>query len=658
MQIKRIVLYGKNGQRRDLELKTGAVNIITGKSGTGKSSLIAIVDYCLGGKCEIAEGPIRDHVMWYGLLLEFSTSQVFIARRDPGNGVEDGACFYQSGETVEIPEAIDEPNTTWNAIEDQLNGQLGIAPNLHTPPEGQTRTPVVGTIRHALTLCFQEQDEIATKRKLFHRQDEYFRFQHFKDTLPYFLGIVEDDAVQLEQQLRDERREYRARNRKLKDELDLRGSGISKAISLIAEAREVGLIPPEFKESLDNLDAAVAILRRTLEWTPTDISFEGQTNTASLRREYEELQYREETLRTEIETAEMDISFLGDYAETVTDHMSRLQTIGLYPTEYETDYCPVCNNSLQNPIAKAGQLRGAIQDLNDSLRNAQRDRPQLQNYISERRKQLETARKRMIEIREEYEGVFKAQQAAAQIRDENLQKSRMVGRLSLWLESADFTNDLNELEQDLKQRAGQIEVLETKLDSAAKQERLGALLGRISVQMTGWARDLKLEHADASSNIRLDLSKGTIVVDKGARSIELAQMGSGQNWLGYHLIVHLALHDYLAQAERPVPRFLFLDQPTQVYFPKDEEVRREIKETGRLEPLEDDDRDAVQRTFNFIFDEVERMNGKFQVIIADHANLKDDPRFQAAICEEWRGEDALIPKSWITDEIQSPESGV
>ena len=148
MQIKQIVLYGKNGQRRDLELKTGAVNIITGKSGTGKSSLIAIVDYCLGGKCDIAEGPIRDHVMWYGLLLEFPKSQVFIARRDPGNGAEDGACFYQTGETVEIPEVIDAPNTTWNAIEDQLNGQLGIAPNLHTPTEGQTLSSVVGTIRH------------------------------------------------------------------------------------------------------------------------------------------------------------------------------------------------------------------------------------------------------------------------------------------------------------------------------------------------------------------------------------------------------------------------------------------------------------------------------------------------------------------------------
>jgi Protein of unknown function (DUF3732) len=646
VQIKTIFLFGKNGFRRDLSLKTGSVNIITGKSGTGKSSLIDIVDYCLGGRCEIAEGPIRDHVAWYGLLLEFPGSQVFVARRDPGNGDEDGSCFYLEGQTLEIPETIDKPNSTWNALQNQLHGKLGIAPNLHTPPDGQTRSPVVGTIRHALTLCYQQQDEIATKRKLFHRQDEYMRFLHFKDTLPYFLGIVEDNNVQLEQQLRDERREYRAKHRKFKDEMDLRGQGITKALRLISEAREEGLIPPEFNESLDDLEAAVAVLRRTLEWKPSDLTFTSRNNAAKLRDEFGELKELEERTATEIETAEMDISFLGEYADTATDHMSRLQSIGLYPEDYETDRCPVCNGALEHQIPSAAQLRGALIGLNDSLRSAQRDRPQLQNYIIERRKALDATRKRITEIREEYEGILQSQRAASQLRDENLRKSRVVGRISLWVESIDFTSDLDALQLELKERYDRIQALEAKLDPDAKQERLGALLGRISVKMSNWARAMNLEHTEEGSNIRLDLSKGTIVVDKGSKSIELAQIGSGQNWLGYHLIVHLALHQHLVENNRPVPRFLFLDQPTQVYFPKEETTRQQIKETGALATLKDDDREAVRRIFAFIFDEVERMGGQFQVVISDHANLRDDPRFQDAIREEWREDDALIPQSW------------
>lgn len=70
MQIKAIVLYGKNGQKRILPFNTGEVNIITGKSKTGKSVIGDIIDYCFGGSsCNIAEGFVRECVEWYGLQL-------------------------------------------------------------------------------------------------------------------------------------------------------------------------------------------------------------------------------------------------------------------------------------------------------------------------------------------------------------------------------------------------------------------------------------------------------------------------------------------------------------------------------------------------------------------------------------------------------------
>ena len=45
MQILNIVLYSHDEQQRTLNLRPGGVNVITGASKTGKSSLIDIVDY-------------------------------------------------------------------------------------------------------------------------------------------------------------------------------------------------------------------------------------------------------------------------------------------------------------------------------------------------------------------------------------------------------------------------------------------------------------------------------------------------------------------------------------------------------------------------------------------------------------------------------------
>jgi hypothetical protein len=86
--------------------------------------------------------------------------------------------------------------------------------------------------------------------------------------------------------------------------------------------------------------------------------------------------------------------------------------------------------------------------------------------------------------------------------------------------------------------------------------------------MTEWARQLELEHSD--SPYRLDLNKLTVVADRPERPIPMERMGGGENWLGCHLIALLALHKHFIERNRPVPHFLILDQPTQVYFPTEE----------------------------------------------------------------------------------------
>ena len=94
------------------------------------------------------------------------------------------------------------------------------------------------------------------------------------------------------------------------------------------------------------------------------------------------------------------------------------------------------------------------------------------------------------------------------------------------------------------------------------EERKQSALSRIQEDMTKWAKALQLEHSD--NPYRLDLNKVTVVVDKPERPVPLKQLGSGSNWVGVHLIAYFALQRFFVNANRPVPRFLFLDQPSQV----------------------------------------------------------------------------------------------
>ena len=69
MQIDALVFYNSDGDVRQIRFRPGRLNIITGESGTGKSSIIGIIRYLLGGDSpHVPLGPIQNTVAWYGLL--------------------------------------------------------------------------------------------------------------------------------------------------------------------------------------------------------------------------------------------------------------------------------------------------------------------------------------------------------------------------------------------------------------------------------------------------------------------------------------------------------------------------------------------------------------------------------------------------------------
>lgn len=642
MQIRELVLYGYNGKVRHLPFALGQVNIITGRSKSGKSVVGDIIDYCLGGdSCNIADGVVRDNVAWYGLLLQFEHERVFVARKNPDKGQQTtGVCYIDIGEKIEVPDNCDfSSNTNVSGIEESLTRRIGISENLNTPPEGQSRLPLAANIRHALYYCFQGQDEIAAKNFLFHHQSDDFITQAIKDTIPYFLGAISEEALALENERSILKRKLTLEKRKLEENRYLMGGGSERAISLIGEARQAGLIDASTQIDYQNYREMYSVLQTAMNWSPSMIgSNSGMDRLTFLQSKLQEIRDEFDEIGISLDNARKFVGETAGYSGEAQHQKMRLESIGLFEQlNFNPGKCPLCSGTLEQPLPSVEMIKASIVNLDKSIANVTREQPKLRAFISDLEREREKKQEEIKALEAEIDGLYQQESERARLRDINARRGKVVGRISLWVESVENDTESEKQEQVVKRIEGRIKEIDDILDRDSVEERKQSALSRIQEDMTKWAKALQLEHSD--NPYRLDLNKVTVVVDKPERPVPLKQLGSGSNWVGVHLIAYFALQRFFVNANRPVPRFLFLDQPSQVYFPSELDEKQI-------------DWNEVNKMYQFIIDRTNELNGKLQVIVVDHADLKEDS-FRQFICENWWPIDKnLVPSDWYENTLQ------
>ena len=642
MQIRELVLYGYNGIVRHLPFALGQVNIITGRSKSGKSVVGDIIDYCLGGdSCNIADGVVRDNVAWYGLLLQFEHERVFVARKNPDKGQQTtGVCYIDIGEKIEVPDNCDfSSNTNVSGIEESLTRRIGISENLNTPPEGQSRLPLAANIRHALYYCFQGQDEIAAKNFLFHHQSDDFITQAIKDTIPYFLGAISEEALALENERSILKRKLTLEKRKLEENRYLMGGGSERAISLIGEARQAGLIDASTQIDYQNYREMYSVLQTAMNWSPSMIgSNSGMDRLTFLQSKLQEIRDEFDEIGISLDNARKFVGETAGYSGEAQHQKMRLESIGLFEQlNFNPGKCPLCSGTLEQPLPSVERIKASIVNLDKSIANVTREQPKLRAFISDLEREREKKQEEIKALEAEIDGLYQQESERARLRDINARRGKVVGRISLWVESVENDTESEKQEQVVKRIEGRIKEIDDILDRDSVEERKQSALSRIQEDMTKWAKALQLEHSD--NPYRLDLNKVTVVVDKPERPVPLKQLGSGSNWVGVHLIAYFALQRFFVNANRPVPRFLFLDQPSQVYFPSELDEKQI-------------DWNEVNKMYQFIIDRTNELNGKLQVIVVDHADLKEDS-FRQFICENWWPIDKnLVPIDWFENTSQ------
>jgi hypothetical protein len=259
----------------------------------------------------------------------------------------------------------------------------------------------------------------------------------------------------------------------------------------------------------------------------------------------------------------------------------------------------------------------------------------------QQKRRINETKQRLQENRAALEALRLVDDQLSQLRDSSTGQAYVLGRISLFLQALPQATGNSDLRAEIADLQLEIDQLESTLSDENTQERLESILSVISKNLTSWADRLEIEHS--GNPFRLDLRHLQIVADTNNGPRRMDRMGSGANWLGCHLIAHLALHTWFVQQSRPVPNFLFLDQPSQVYYPRDSDIGN-IESS--LSNIRDTDRAAVIRMFELMRDVVNELRPGFQIIITEHADIAED-WYEDAIVERWRDGNALIPVDWI-----------
>lgn len=492
-------------------------------------------------------------------------------------------------------------------------------------------------MRHALALCFQPQDEIIRRQQLFHGAADNFFAQALKDTLPYFLGAVDDEYVRKLEEFRRLREQLRACERQLTELNALRGDGISKATALLAQSRDAGLSTDVAKTWEETIAALRDVAGTPISSINVDLP-DGQEY-SRLTGERDRLREEQRQLRDEISAARAFERDEMGFSREAAEQRARLTSIGIFDGTDPGHVCPLCSQELHEVAAVPGvpQMKDVLTDVSSRLESVTRAAPQVEKAIAELDYRLQRIQLAMGKNRAEMEAVRKSGDILQQIQDDTSKRALILGRISLYLESIPELPDTKALEERAQRLREQCAALEEELSDEHVRERIESIISILGRRMTDWARDLELEHSKFP--LRLDIKKLTIVADTADGPLPMDRMGSGENWVGYHLIGHLALHGWFTERGRPVPRFLFLDQPSQVYFPPEKDV------DGSMDFVGENDRLAVSRMLRFVFDIVGKLSPGFQVVITEHADISED-WFQSAVIERWRKGLKLIPDDW------------
>lgn len=639
--LKYIGLIDKRQKLHFVEFNTG-VNVITGKSSTGKSAMIEIFDYCFGNSdYTVPEGVITDNADLYFIALSVR-DYFLVLGRTPKN--KKAFLKYESS----VPR-LDELNTDY--FDDQYflpmadfrvalgryfgididDTDLDLSDRNFRKNNAKAPRP---SVRNFTSYLLQHQNLIANKHSLFYRFDEKEKREQTIDQFKIFAGFVSQDYFIKKQQLNELNRELKVlENRKqaieeigkekeAKISEYLREYHILTGNKLVEENAESILSDPS--NMLDKIQAKKVIT----DYDSSELQIE--LDDIEKRQALKLAQKREK----EFKLREIDTNI--QYAERHKENISAVSTID--EAQIHISECPFCKQKNERLFDEANQLEEAINWLNNELTKTPL---LLDSFVIEKNKievEINYIDGDLRNITAELRKLRKSVEDLKQNRSIEEQAQKVKLRIENILEDklSDHENNYEHLIDEKRKKIDEIEAdIKENYNPEAK---LNAAEKYINKAMNEIGRNLDFEQSYRPINLKFSLSSFELWHQKDNNTkVYLRSMGSGANWLYCHISLFTAIHKYFCSIgeQSLIPPILFLDQPSQVYFPtsidnnKEKFDAKELKEKeGKIEKL-DEDLSSVSNLFKqlvlFCKTTSKETGITPQIIITDHAdNLELD----------------------------------
>ena len=192
LTILKVILWPKDTSHapRIIPFEPGRINIISGESGSGKSTITWIIDYCLGSeKCSIPVGLIRNVTGWFGLHLRLANTEMIVARRNPGDQQATEDMYWDERVEVEVPPVIVRKNARVEDLKTRLN-QICNLPSLDFAGGEDVGFGGRPSFRDMVSFNFQPQHIVANPYTFFYKADTTGNREKLQIIFPLVLGAI------------------------------------------------------------------------------------------------------------------------------------------------------------------------------------------------------------------------------------------------------------------------------------------------------------------------------------------------------------------------------------------------------------------------------------------------------------------------------------